>query len=256
MKTELSPLQIEQYHREGFLFPMDAFSEAEVVRFRGSFESLIEQSREYSPKRFDRLHLFFDWAYEIVIHERLLDVVETIIGPDILVYGTLVLSKQPQDKRYVSWHQDSFYSGLHLTPSTTAWIALTPSHSANGCMRVIPGSHRLGALDHENAGDPHLLNRRGEQVKLDVDESKAVDVVLQPGQLSLHESTIVHGSNPNTSDEPRIGFIVRFVTSRMKNPNTRLMRVRGEGDCSHLNLAPPPSNEGALDSWLEFSSKT
>ncbi len=249
--TILSPRQIEAYRRNGFVFPIEILSRAEVEGFRGAFESLIE----YSPKRFDRLHLFFDWAHQVVTHERLLDVVESILGDDILVYGTLVLAKQPHDLRYASWHQDSFYSGLHLTPSTTAWIALTPSHRGNGCMRVIPGSHRLGALDHENVEDEHLLNRRGERVKMEVDESQAVEVELQPGQISLHESTLVHSSNPNASDEPRIGFIVRFVTSRMRNPNTRLMRVRGDGDCSHLDLAEKPvmSAEEALSTWRAFS---
>ena len=251
----MRPDQIEAYRRDGFAFPIEILSRAEVEGFRGAFESLIESSRDYSPKRFDRLHLLFDWAHQVVTHERLLDVVEAILGDDILVYGTLVLAKQPHDLRYASWHQDSFYSGLHLTPSTTAWIALTPSHRGNGCMRVIPGSHRLGALDHENVEDEHLLNRRGERVKLEVDESQAVDVELQPGQISLHESTLVHSSNPNASDEPRIGFIVRFVTSRMRNPNTRLMRVRGDGDCSHLDLAEKPvmSAEEALSTWLAFS---
>jgi non-haem Fe2+, alpha-ketoglutarate-dependent halogenase len=256
--TTLSPRQIESYQHDGFLFPIEIFSSVEIEGLRGAFESLIESSRNYSPKRFDRLHHFFDWAHQVVTHERLLDVVESILGDDILVYGTLVLAKQPHDLRYASWHQDSFYSGLHLTPSTTAWIALTPSHRANGCMRVIPGSHQLGSLDHENvADDPHLLNRRGERIKMEVDESQAVDIELQPGQMSLHESTLVHSSNPNASDEPRIGFIVRFVTSRMTNPNTRLMRVRGDGDCSHLDLAEKPvmSAEDALKSWLAFSCK-
>jgi non-heme Fe2+,alpha-ketoglutarate-dependent halogenase len=254
---KLSAQQIEDYERDGFLFPIDVFSAAEVSTFRSAFESLIESSRDCSPKRFDRLHLFFDWAHQIVTHNALLDVVEAILGDDILVYGTLVFLKQPHDSRYASWHQDSFYSGLHLTPSTSAWIALTPSHAENGCMRVIPGSHKLGALDHENVPeDPHLLNRRGERIKIAVDESEAVDVVLRPGQLSLHQSTIVHGSNPNRSNEPRIGFIVRFVTSRMKNPNMRLLRVRGSGDCSHLDLAEPPPRldpQDALASWLAFS---
>ena len=247
----MRPDQIDAYRRDGFVFPIEILSGAEVDGFRGAFESLID----YSPKRFDRLHVFFDWAYQVVTHKKLLDVVEAILGDDILVYGTLVLAKQPHDLRYASWHQDSFYSGLHLTPSTTAWIALTPSHQANGCMRVIPGSHKLGALDHENVEDEHLLNRRGERIKMDVDESQAVDVELQPGQMSLHESTLVHSSNPNASDEPRIGFIVRFVTSRMRNPNTRLMRVRGDGDCSHLDLAEKPvmSAEESLSTWLAFS---
>jgi non-haem Fe2+, alpha-ketoglutarate-dependent halogenase len=252
----LTEQQLEAYQRDGFLFPIDVFSAAEAADFRSDFETLIESSREYSPKRFDRLHLFFQWAHEVVTHKALLDVVEAILGNDILVYGTLVLAKEPRDLRYASWHQDSFYSGLHLTPSTSVWIALTPSHEANGCMRMIPGSHKLGALDHENVSeDPHLLNRRGERIKMSVDESEAVDVVLRPGQMSLHQSTIVHGSNANTSDEPRIGFIIRFVTSRMTNPNTRLLRVRGNGDCRHLDLAEPPALDlqGALSSWLAFS---
>src|SRR5215203_3615884 len=247
----LSEKQLEGYQRDGFVFPIDVFSADEVAAVRDAFESLIESSRDYSPKRFDRLHLFFDWAHRVVTHDRLLDVVESILGDDILVYGTLVLAKQPHDLRYASWHQDSFYSGLDQTPSTSAWIALTPSHQANGCMRVIPGSHKLGTVDHDNLKeDPHLLNRRGERIKMAVDESEAVDVVLQPGQLSLHESTIVHGSNPNASGEARIGFIVRFVTSGMRNPNTRLMRVRGTGDCSHHNLADPPSSSSTLSQWL------
>lgn len=251
---KLSKQQLEDYERDGFLFPIDVFSAAEAGALRNAFETLIEGSRECSPKRFDRLHLFFDWAHGIVTHDVLLDVVEAILGDDILVYGTLVFWKQPHDSRYASWHQDSFYSGLHLTPSTSAWIALTPSHPANGCMRVIPGSHKLGLLEHENTPDPNLLNRRGERIKLSVNESDATDIILRPGQLSLHQSTIVHGSNPNTSNEPRIGFIVRYVTSQMHNPNQRLLRVRGNGDCRHLTLAEPPSlpPDAALSSWLTF----
>ena len=255
MANHLSQQQLDSYRDDGFLFPVDMFSEAEITQFREAFESLIENSRHCSPKRFDRLHLFFDWAHQLVTHNALLDVVETILGDDILVYGTLVFCKQPHDSRYASWHQDSFYSGLHLTPSTSAWIAFTPSNQTNGCMRMIPGSHKLGLLDHENVPDSNMLNRRGERVKVAVNESQAVDVVLRPGQLSLHQSTIVHGSNPNTSDEPRIGFIVRFVTSDMKNPDTRLLQVRGNGDCSHLELAQPPTKSGseALEDWLAFS---
>lgn len=247
----LSARQIESYQRDGFVFPIEILSRAEVEGFRSAFDSLIQ----YSPKRWDRLHLFFDWAHQVVTHKALLDVVESILGDDILVYGTLVLAKQPHDLRYASWHQDSFYSGLHLTPSITAWIALTRSHRGNGCMRVIPGSHRLGSLEHENVADENLLNRRGERIKIEVDESQAVDVELQPGEISLHESTLVHSSNPNASDEPRIGFIVRFVTSRMRDPNTRLMRVRGDEDCSHLDLAEKPvmSADDALSTWLAFS---
>ena len=242
MPTKLSNKLITEYDRDGIVFPIKVFSADEVSLFRSALESIAEVCGEAYLKRFDNLHLFFPWAYRLVTHNAVLNAVAGVLGPDLLVDGTLVFYKPPRDSSYVSWHQDSVYSGWHLTPSTSAWIALTASHRPNGCMRVIPGSHKQGLLDHDNVrDDPDLLNRRGERVKMDVDESVAIDVVLQPGEMSLHHSTIVHGSNPNASDEPRIGFIVRFVTSRTTNRDRLMLRVRGDSDCSHLKLAPPPA---------------
>jgi ectoine hydroxylase-related dioxygenase (phytanoyl-CoA dioxygenase family) len=119
-------------------------------------------------------------------------------------------------------------------------------------MRVIPGSHKQGLINHATVEDGSNLLRRGERVEMDVDESRAVDVVLQPGEMSLHHSTIVHGSNPNTSDEPRIGFIVRFVTNQVANKGRPMLRVRGKADCSHLSLAKPPAEmdqQAAFSAW-------
>ena len=241
MSTRLSNELINKYDRDGIVFPIEVLSADEVSVFRNALESIVDHCGEGYLKRFDNLHLFFPWAYKLVTHDALLNAIEGVLGSDILVDGTLVFYKPPQDSSYVSWHQDSVYSGWHLTPSTSAWIALTPSQRINGCMRVIPGSHKQGLLDHDTVrNDPNLLNRRGERVKMDVQESEAVDVLLQPGEMSLHHSTIIHGSNPNTSDEARIGFIVRFVTSRTTNRDRQVLRVRGEADCTHLRLAPTP----------------
>jgi hypothetical protein len=249
--TILSSEQHNQYEGNGVVFPIRVFPAAEAALFRGAFEAVAERC-EGSLKRFDSLHLFFAWAYRLVTDDTLLNAIEDVLGSDILIDGTLVFYKRPQDSGYVSWHQDSVYSGWHLTPSTSAWIALTGSHQANGCMRVIPGSHKQGLLDHANVRDgPNLLDR-GERVNIFVDESRALDVVLQPGEMSLHQSTIIHGSNPNTSDEPRIGFIVRFVTNRITNRDRPLMRVRGNADCNHLSLAEPPAemdHETAFSAW-------
>ena len=259
MNTRLSRQQLNGYDRDGVVFPVKVFSAEDVSLFRGALESIADNCGEGSVKRFDNLHLFFDWAYRLVTHDALLDVVEDILGRDILIDGTLVFYKPPQDSSYVSWHQDSVYSGWHLTPSTSAWIALTPSHPANGCMRVIPVSHKQGLLNHVNVrDDPNLLNRRGEQIEMVVDESRAVDVVLQPGEMSLHQSNIVHGSNPNASGEPRIGFIVRFVTNKIAKRDRPLLRVRGEADCSHLSLAQPPAETDqriAFSAWREFGRR-
>ena len=246
---------VEQYGREGIVFPIPVLTVAEVDRYRDALESVAASCRgEGHRRRFDNLHLFFPWAYELASNAPLLDAVESILGPDLVIDGTLVFYKPPHDSSYASWHQDSVYSGWHLTPSVSAWIALTPSEPRNGCMRVIRGSHQDGLLEHDNVDDPNLLNRRGERLRNDVDESQAVDVVLGPGEMSLHHTNVVHGSNANGSDGPRIGFIVRFVTSQTTNRDRRVMRVRGEADCSHLRLASPPVDEDlrtAVMKWRE-----
>ena len=234
----------EGYERDGVVFPIPVLSQQEVVEYRDALNAIAAHCGEESLKRFDNLHLFFPWAYRLATHGVVLDAVEAVLGPDLVIDGTLVFYKPPRDGSYASWHQDSVYSGWHLTPSISAWIALTPSNPANGCMRAIPGSHRLGLLDHDNIhDDPNLLNRRGERLRMDVDESQAVDIVLRPGEMSLHHTNIVHGSKPNGSNGPRIGFIVRFVTSRTTNRERAVVRARGNGDCSHLKLATPPVDE-------------
>lgn len=233
---------LDAFEQDGIVFPIPVLSVAEVTEFR---EALDQVAGEH-PKRLENLHLQFSWAYRLASHEVLLDAVESIIGPEILVNGNVVFYKPPHDAGYSSWHQDSVYSGWHLTPSVSAWIALSPSERANGCMRVIPGTHTQGLLEHENIQDPNLLNKRGERLCMDVDESQAVDVVLRPGEMSLHHTNIIHGSNVNTSDGPRIGFIVRFVTNLSTNRERPVMRVRGNADCSHLQLVePPPASRNA-----------
>lgn len=254
LNASLSSELVERYANDGLLFPIPVLSAAEAVRYRDALEQVAQACGAGYRRRFDNLHLFFPWAYRLATEEQLLDVVENILGDDLVVDGTLVFYKPPHDSSYASWHQDSVYSGWHLTPSVSAWIALSPSEPANGCMRAIPGSHSEGLLEHDNVlDDPNLLNRRGERLRMDVDESRAVDIVLRPGEMSLHHANIVHGSKPNTSAGPRIGFIVRFVTSQTTNRDRELMRVRGNADCSHLRLASPPKEEDlriGVGRWL------
>ena len=244
-----------RYEQDGILFPISVLSADEVFQYRNALDSIAARCGAGSLKRFDNLHLFFPWAYRLATHGAVLDAVETFLGPDIVIDGTLVFYKPPHDGSYASWHQDSVYSGWHLTPSISAWIALTSSNRNNGCMRAIPGSHKLGLLEHDNVrNDPNLLNRRGERIRMDVKESDAIDVVLRPGEMSLHHTNIVHGSNPNTSDGPRIGFIVRFVTNHTTNRDRLVVHARGSGDCSHLQLAPAPVTEDLEAAIVAWSS--
>jgi ectoine hydroxylase-related dioxygenase (phytanoyl-CoA dioxygenase family) len=254
MANKLSRRQITQYERQGIVFPIKALSSEEVSYFNSEFEALIKHCG--LQKRLDNLHLFFEWAHRLATHDAVLDAIQDVIGGDLLVYSTLVFYKPPQDSVYVSWHQDSFYSSLHPTSSISAWIALTQSGSANGCMRVIPESHKRGLLNHIDAGDESKLLRRGEQVAT-VNEADALDVVLQPGEMSLHHSAILHRSNPNTSGEPRIGFIVRFVTDQITNRATPMLGAHGKADCGRLILAAPSLGADqytAFEAWRKLSA--
>jgi non-haem Fe2+, alpha-ketoglutarate-dependent halogenase len=255
MTRKLSRQQLTQYERQGIVFPINVLSSEEVSYFNSEFEALIKHCG--LQKRLDNLHLFFEWAHRLATHDAVLDAIQDVIGENILVYSTLIFYKPPRDSSYASWHQDSFYSGLNLTPSISAWIALTPSNSANGCMRVIPESHKRGVLNHINVGDESNLLRRGEQVATVINEADALDVVLQPGEMSLHHSAILHRLKPNTSCGPRIGFIVRFVTHQITNRASPMLHARGKADCSHLTLAEPTLGTDqytALEAWREFSA--
>lgn len=248
----LTPEQIERYRNEGFLCPIPVLDADELRRAQQGFAALEE--RLGPVKRFDSAHRYFDWAYDLATHPRVADAVESLLGPDLLVCGTLIFAKYPHDPGFVSWHQDSVYSKWHLTPTTSAWIALSPSTSDNGCMRVIPGSHRDGLLRHSELRREGNMLRRGEEIEVEVDESLAHDLVLQPGEMSLHESNIIHGSRPNRSATQRIGFIVRFVTPAYRQPSPGpVLRVRGNGDCSHFEVMaegrPGHDTRTGLDLW-------
>lgn len=256
MGPSLSGQALRDYDRDGILFPVAVLSNHEVKQYSDALSNLIDTYFGGSFRRIDNLHLFFNWAYKLATHEQLVDAVESIIGDDILIYATLIFSKPPRDSSYVSWHQDSAYSNLHLTPSVSAWIALGDSNAETGCVRAILGSHTLGPLDHVNDNNKSNLLQRGERVDIEVDDPRAADIILGPGEASLHQSNLIHGSNPNSTDHPRTGFIVRFVTSQFScPPGLSLMRVRGSSECPHANLATPPEEVEqavAFQAWQDF----
>ena len=240
MPNSLTPLQVADYERDGALFPIRVLSDEETGRFRECFLAGIS-GMEGRPGPVRQPHLSLPWAYDLATHPAVVGAVESVLGPEVLVHSTIIFFKRPGDGGYVSWHQDGLYSTLRAPRLTSAWIALSESTVENGCMRVIPGSHRQGILPHlENPTHDNLL-RNGQTIQ-GVDEDQAWDIVLRPGEMSLHHGDIVHGSNPNRSDKERIGFIVRFVTPEVEQAAHPLIQVRGTAPCPHLELlSSPPS---------------
>lgn len=244
MPNVLTDAQISQYHEDGFLSPVDLFSEDEA----GEIREELERAEKRWPDQFtgagrNNAHLSLTCLDRIVHHPKLVDTIEDIIGPNILAYGTVLFIKEPQSSGFVSWHQDCRYMGLQPdAPTVSAWLALTPSNAVNGCMSMIPGSHKNGILEHEDTFGENNILTRGQSIQ-GISEDDAVDLELMPGQFSLHSMRTVHGSKPNLSQDRRIGFTIQcYMTPEVKQVirPTLAQLVRGSDPNKHFEYAPRP----------------
>jgi len=238
----LNSSQLAGYERDGVLHPLPALDEQEVARFRRGAEELAEWFEGEKPAISGQAHLFHRWAYDLAIHPRIVDTVAAILGDDILIHSTSLFFKRPQTPDFVSWHQDGFYWKLDAPRLVSAWIALTDSAIDNGCLRVVPASH-VRRLDHRSAPmRPHDLLASGLEIAADVDDRQARDVVLAPGEMSLHHVLIVHGSKANFSDRPRIGFAVRYVAAgvRQERDHHEVVLARGHDEGNHYRVIEGP----------------
>jgi ectoine hydroxylase-related dioxygenase (phytanoyl-CoA dioxygenase family) len=214
----LKAKQVDDFERDGFTSPVTVLSRAETQYYRNQcleFERGLPDS-DIIWRRM--LHIHFEWAYRLASHPAVLDAVEDLLGPDIMVLSTILFSKPPDQTHYVSWHQDGrpmVRKGVPMK-SLTAWIAMSESDEQNGCLRVIPGTHKNGYHRHAAVADSANMLRRGEYIDLAIEESQAMSLVLRPGQMSLHHVDTVHGSEPNRSGEPRIGFTIRFAAAEVE----------------------------------------
>ena len=204
MPAALTATQIERYREDGVVFPLPVLTPSEAARFRAAFEDITSRlGGRPTAKDLAQTHLHFRWAYDLATHPKILDAVEAVLGPDLLVWTVSIFAKYPRDPGYISWHQDGTYWGLDSSQVTTAWVALTDSVVANGCMRVVAGSQKSPILPHTDTYAPDNLLSRGQEIQAQVDEKDAVDIVLKAGEMSLHHVNIIHGSKPNLSDRPR-----------------------------------------------------
>jgi ectoine hydroxylase-related dioxygenase (phytanoyl-CoA dioxygenase family) len=146
----------------------------------------------------------------------------------------------------VSWHQDSTYWGLSKPDIVTAWVAFTPSTVESGCLRVVPGSHLRDQLPHGDTFATDNMLTRGQEVKVTVDERDALDVVLRPGEMSLHHVRLIHGSEPNRAAHRRIGFAIRYLPTSVRQTSgirDTATLVRGRDDFGHFALEPAPASD-------------
>jgi hypothetical protein len=219
--ARLGDEEVAAYHRDGQVTPAWRLPDEMLRRMRASLDRLVAARRDLRPDFIALPHVPWDGPggveiarefFEYSTAPEFLDLAEPVIGPDIILWGTTVFCKEAVEGLEVPWHQDGQYWPIRPRATVTLWIALDDSTVENGCMRVIPGSHRMGEFRHEVSDREDLvLNNVLTDPRLDL--AKARDIVLEAGQLSLHDVDIVHGSQPNRSAKRRAGFAIRYMPS-------------------------------------------
>ena len=242
--TYLSSNQLKQYKDEGFVAPINIFSKEKAKEIRNQIE-LIEKELPGELDKSGRYnaHLISPLLDEVTHNSKILDAVESLIGKNILVCGTTLFIKNPNEKGYVSYHQDAKYIGLEPHNWVTAWVALTDSNDENGCMKMWPGSH-LDIKDHDEKFNEENLLTRGQTVE-NVPDNEVKSVELVAGQMSLHHPRIVHGSGVNKSNDRRIGFVIQsYIGTNVKQVlgQNSVQLARGVDEFNHHDIIQRPKS--------------
>ncbi len=239
MAKKLTPEQIAQYERDGYVCPVDAFSPERAAAWHERLQAFERNEGQKMTRGHNfKPHLLFPWVDEIVHSPEILDAVEDLIGPNIRLFHLSVWPKDPGTGTYVSWHQDATYFALDPICHVTAWVALTDAPIESGCMEVVPGSHKLGQLRHADMQDTDNLLSRGQTLAAEVDRSRTAYMAVKAGQFSLHHTHLVHNSRPNRSTQRRVGLGISYIPTHARcimPTRVSAMLVRGEDTYGHFD---------------------
>lgn len=242
----LSAEQVEQYRRDGYLCPVPVMSSAEAAGLRRQLEAVeARQGGKLEAVQRSRAFLLFKWLDDLIRDPRVLDPIEQLIGHDILCWSTIFWIKDAGAKSFVSWHQDNTYWGLSSRNVVTAWFAISEASVDAGCMKVMPRSHLGDTFPHEDTYDADNMLTRGQAIP-GLDESRAVYMPLQAGEMSLHNYCLAHGSGPNVSADRRIGVSMHFMppaTKQVVGSWDCAALVRGEDRYGHFAPTPVPARD-------------
>ncbi len=252
---KLRRTEVDQYWANGYLFPIPIIQKDEALAARARFEAIeakwLDNGLPQPLATYKRVnaHLVMPMAAEMGQDARILDVVECILGPDIMIYSAEFFVKEPNSRHIVSMHQDLTYWGMgEIDGLVTAWIPLSPATPASGCMDFVKGSHKNRILPHADTFSDDNLLSRGQEIKVEVAEKDKVAAEIHPGQMSLHHGLTIHGSGPNQTDDRRIALVVRYVAPSIRpehDAQNWAMLVRGQDRYNHFTHVSPPRTDFA-----------
>ncbi|MCH2262230.1 MAG: phytanoyl-CoA dioxygenase family protein [Candidatus Thioglobus autotrophicus] len=238
-----------QFEEDGYFSPLRLFDKSTALSYREILET-VEQKTGSLNYRY-KIHTVLDIAYKIATNKELLDSVEALLGPNILLYNTSFVIKEPNSKAHISWHQDLTYWGFNDDKQVAAWIALSDATEENGCMHMIPGSHKGGQLPHRTTKDSNNLLHHGQTIE-GVSEEQSRCIPLKAGETSLHHGWTMHTSYPNKSDDRRIGLTINYISTDMFQTQTEhdsAMLVRGVDHYNHFKIDTPSSTIFDENAW-------
>lgn len=253
---QVSDFKGDDYWRDGYAFPIDVLTPDEAKAIRAEVQAIEADppaglTRPLAKYLRTNVHIVLPTVARLVRHPKIVAAVKEALGPDLLCWGAEFFTKEAHTDKVVTWHQDLTYWGLgYGDQEVTAWIALSPATEASGCMKFVPGSHKGEIVPHVDTFAENNLLSRGQEMTVQVNEADAVPVVLMPGQMSLHHGRMFHASGPNTSDDRRMGLVIRYITPDMKQQNPGrdyAMTVCGDDPYRHFEYIPDPVSAFARD---------
>ena len=206
--------QITSFNRNGYLMPLEAFTEEEISVYRSFFDDVLAQALAEGRDSYSisTAHLAYGEVYDILSHPKIVRYVTDLLGNDVVGWGSHFFCKMPRDGKKVSWHQDASYWPLTPSKTVTVWLAIDDADVENACMQFIPASHHDGHLPYRtsDASENNVLNQTVDDISMYPDP---VNVELRAGQLSMHNDLLLHGSNANESDRRRCGLTLRYCAA-------------------------------------------
>jgi hypothetical protein len=246
----LTQEQVDSFRYNGFLFPIPALTPDEIAVYLAGLQRLEAELgcavADADVKWRSHAYAHSPWFNDLIRHPRILDAVEDVIGPNILVWTSTFFIKEPNSPTYAAWHQDGGYFGLEPREQVCAWVALTDASAEAGCMEQLSfrGTPRL--YHHAALGLANSINRAGQTIMEGFDDSAPVAMALPAGSFSLHHELAVHRSAPNRAAHRRVGIGLNYIPTHVRvNGPIRLkaMLVRGEDTYGHFDLIDPPAAE-------------
>lgn len=250
----LDQAQVNRYRANGYYFPCDGLTSDQVALYRNCLadaeQHLGAPIMSLAGKYRHNMHLLCGWVDELIRTPAILDVIESLLGPNIVLYTSRFFVKPGNSEGFAAWHQDSTYFALRPHDHVTAWVALSDVSMASGPLEFAKGSHIRGQLMQRSNMVEGSVNTAGQIIVEWFDKSQTDFGVLKPGQFSLHHTCCVHQSAPNRSDGPRIGVALSYISTRTQNVGSVRMPatlVRGTDEHGHFDMQPSPKVDFGSD---------